>query len=672
MRRTVPALAVMVLLLAGAGGGALPATAATDEPGVELTLLATSDVHGRVLDWDYFAQTPGDIPEDTLGLSLLASTIEEVRAAEGAESVVLLDNGDAIQGTPLTELYGLAEPVTESGVEHPMATAFNYLGYDAQVVGNHEYDYGLDLLEAYSEDLVAPLLGANVIDLATGEPYHQPYTLIDRTIDGEEVTVGVLGLVTPALQTFAVDELAGRLELTDVVAAAQEWVPAVREAGADVVVVLAHSGEGTVPSSSYDPADRNEDVVSNLATLVPGIDVIVQGHTHRDMPSRVYDAPDGGRVIVTQPYYWARGLSEVSLTLRPDGEDWAVDWSAGNEPTARARYAHEAAGADAGFVAALSAAHEAAIAYVERIYEPVAPSTELMRSRTSRYEDTAILDFVNHVQTEAVRAAIAGTAAADLPIVSQASPLTRTAVFPEGMVTTGHIAGLYIYANTLDAVEVTGTQLRDYLENAARYFVQVAPGAELDPATGTNADGIGDYNYDAISGVEYVIDISRPAGERIVLLRHRDGIDVADDDRFVLALNDFRRTGSGGYPHVAQAPVLHTGDTDIRELLVAWAADRGVIDPADFFVENWRLVSTPLELPTDAPTDLPTEEPTSDADPTEPSPTEPATTPPPTAAPAAPSGELPATGAGLGSSVGAVALLLVLGLAALGARRRAL
>src|SRR5690606_26285875 len=103
----------------------------------------------------------------------------------------------------------------------------------------------------------------------------------------------------------------------------------------------------------------------------------------------------------------------------------------------------------------------------------------------------------------------------------------------------------------------------------ARYFVQVPAGADLDPATGTNADGIGDYNYDAISGVEYVIDISRPAGERIVLLRHPDGADVADDDRFVLALNDFRRTGSGGYPHVAQAPVLHTGDTDIRELLVA-------------------------------------------------------------------------------------------------------
>lgn len=668
MRPAAPALALAALLLAGVG--APTATAATDEPGVELTLLATSDIHGRVLDWDYFAQAPGDIPEDTLGLSLLASRIEEVRAAEGAESVVLLDNGDAIQGTPLTELYGLAEPVTESGLEHPMATAFNYLGYDAQVVGNHEYDYGLDVLEAYSADLTAPLLGANVIDLTTGEPYHEPYTLIDRTIDGEELTVGVLGLVTPALQTYDVDQIAGRLELTDVVAAAQEWVPQVREAGADVVVVLAHSGEGTVPSSSYDAADRNEDVVSNLATLVPGIDVIVQGHTHRDLPSRVYDAPDGGQVIVTQPYYWARGLSEVSLTLRPDGEDWAVDWSAGNEPTARARYAHEAAEPHAGFVAALSAAHDAAIAYVERSYQPVAPSTELMRSRTSRYEDTPILDFVNHVQTEAVRAALAGTAAADLPVLSQASPLTRTAVFPEGMVTTGHIAGLYIYANTLDAVQITGGELRDYLENAARYFVQVEPGATFDPATGTNADGIGDYNYDAISGVEYVIDISRPAGERIVLLRHPDGTEVADDDGFVLALNDFRRTGSGGYPHVAQAPVLSTGNTDIRELLIAWAAERGVIDPADFFVANWRLVSTPLEEPTEEPTGVPTEEPTSDSGPTQPSPTDPPTTPPPPA-PGDPSGELPATGAGLDAPVGAAALLLVLGIAALGVRRLA-
>lgn len=663
MRRRAAATTAVGSLFVALAATAPPAWAQTEE-GPELTLLATSDIHGRVMNWDYYAEAPGDIPEDVLGMSLLASVVADVREERGEESVVLVDNGDAIQGTPLTELYGAAEPVTETGLEHPMATAFNEMGYDALVVGNHEYDYGQDLLAAYEEDLTAPLLGANVVEVDTGEPYHEPYTLIERTVDGQDVTVGVLGMTTPGLHTYVVENLEG-LEITDMVEAAEEWVPRVREAGADVVVLLAHSGEGTVPDDAYDPADLNEDVVGNIARMVPGIDVIVQGHTHRDMPQRVYTAPDGGQVLVTQPYYWARSLSEVTLTLEPEGDGWAVDWSDGNVPVARAHYAHEVSAPEPGFVAALQPAHEAAMEYVATVHEPVAPSTTLLRSRTSRYEDTPILDFVTQVEEDVVRAALAGTDAADLPVLAQASPLTRTAVFPEGMVTTGHIANLYLYPNTLDAVELTGAQVRDYLEHSARYFVQVEPGAEFDPATGTNAEGIGDYNYDVLSGVDYVIDVSRPAGERIVLLEHPDGTPVADDDRFVLALNDFRRTGAGGYPYVAAAPVLYEGETDIRDLLSEWARERGVIDPADFFVENWRLATEPLPTPTTPPPAEPTPTPT-------PAPTEPPTTAPATEAPTTPvrGGQLPATGASVVPiAVGAV-VVLVLGAGALLVRRR--
>ncbi|MEE6272483.1 5'-nucleotidase C-terminal domain-containing protein [Georgenia sp. MJ206] len=665
LRRSVPLAAAGALALAGL---AVPAPAAVPDDGQELTLLATTDVHGRVFNWDYFAEAPYESPEDILGLDLVASVVDDVRAEQGEDAVVLLDNGDAIQGTPLTELYGLAEPITETGTEHPMATAFNLMGYDAQVVGNHEYDYGLDVLDAYTEDLAAPLLGANVVDVATGEPYHEPYTLIERTIAGEDVTVGVIGLLTPALRSFVVEEIEGRIEIGDAVTAAQEWVPVVREAGADVVVVLAHTGEGTVPDAGYDPSALHEDVAANVARMVPGIDVVVAGHSHQDVPARVYTNAAGEQVLLTQPYYWARSVNEVTLELVADGDGWAVDWSAGNAPSVEPHYGHEVGAADPALTAALTGAHEAAIAYVASIYEPVAPSTQLMRSSTSRYEDTPILDFVNHVQTAVVREALAGTAYADLPVVAQASPLSRTSVFPQGMVTTGHIAGLYIYANTLTAVELTGAQLRDYLENAARYFVEVEEGAEFDPATGTNADGIGDYNYDTLSGVHYAIDVSRPVGERITGFTHPDGTPVADDDRFVLALNNFRQTGAGGYPHVADAPVRYTGETDIRDLLADWARERGVIDPADFFVENWRVVTAPPPEPTPEPTGSPT------AVPTDPAPTTPGAEAP-TVAPTTPAvpggGQLPATGAGDAGvgALGALALLAAGGL--LLARRRA-
>ncbi|MFC4555481.1 bifunctional metallophosphatase/5'-nucleotidase [Georgenia faecalis] len=667
--RTVPFAAAGALVLTAL---AAPAPGAVPDDGPELTLLATTDVHGRALNWDYFAEAPYDAPEDVLGLALLSSVVADVRAEKGEESVVVLDNGDAIQGTPLTELYGLAEPITETGAEHPMATAFNLMGYDAQVVGNHEYDYGLDVLAAYEEDLTAPLLGANVLDAATGEPYHEPYTLIERTIDGEQVTVGVVGLLTPALSSFVVEEIEGQVVLADPVAAAREWVPVARAAGADVVVVLAHTGEGTVPDAGYDPSAAYEDVAANVARMVPGIDVVVAGHSHQDVPARVYENADGGRVLLTQPYYWARSMSEVTLELVPDGDGWAVDWSAGNAPSVEPHYGHEVAAADPALIAALEPAHRAAIEYVAQAYEPVAEATELMRARTARYEDTPILDFVTHVQAEVVRDALAGTASADLPILAQASPLSRTAVFPQGMVTTGHIAGLYLYPNTLTAVELTGAQVRDYLENAARYYAQVEEGAPFDPATGTNAEGIGDYNYDVLSGVHYAIDVSQPAGQRVTAFTHPDGTPVADDDRFVLALNNFRQTGAGGYPHVADAPVLYTGQDDIRDLLADWARARGVIDPDDFFVENWRVVTAPVPAPS------PTDEPAVPTDPTvapTPAPSAPGT-PPATAAPSptttpAGGGELPATGAP-GASVALMAGAALLAGAALAlARRRA-
>src|SRR5690606_4289740 len=167
--------------------------------------------------WDYFggAEYEG---EDAQGLTRVSSIVGDVREREGEESVVVVDNGDAIQGTPLSYYYGMgpgAADVLNGTVTHPMARAFNTIGYDAQVVGNHEYNYGLDMLATYEEDLDLPLLGANVVDVETGEPYHDPYTLIEREIDGETVTVGVLGLVTPGVRIWDKQHVEGVLEFQD-------------------------------------------------------------------------------------------------------------------------------------------------------------------------------------------------------------------------------------------------------------------------------------------------------------------------------------------------------------------------------------------------------------------------------------------------------------------------
>ncbi|SDH19513.1 bifunctional metallophosphatase/5'-nucleotidase [Agrococcus jejuensis] len=664
------ALATAALLAAPAA-----AVAAPPPGGVTLTLMATTDIHGHLQDWDYF-QNAAYPTEDALGVARIGTAIDEVRAEQGEESVVVLDNGDAIQGTPLTYLYGYGDErdaVLADEVDHPMAQAFDAIGLDAGTVGNHEFNYGLDLLEAYEDDLTAPLLGANVVDVASGQPALDPYTVIERVIDGQTVRVGVLGLVTPGVRVWDRQHVEGVLEFQDMVTAAQEWVPQVA-AESDVVVVLAHTGQGTVEDAAYDPSTLPEDVAGNIARMVPGIDVLVAGHSHQDLPETVVTNAAGEQVLITQPAYWGTSASEVTLELAPTAEGFEVSWDEGFAPVVTPHYGRDIPVESQTVLDAIGDEHQAAVDYVNT---PVAESVEELPAATSRYEDTAIIDFINQIQLDTVDAALDGTEWADTTVISQASPFSRTARFPQGQVTIRDIAGLYIYENTLTGVELTGAQLRDYLEYSARYFVQTEVGATFDPATGTNAaypdrpEGVPDYNYDVISGLDYVIDVSQPVGSRIVGLAHPDGTPIADDETFVMAVNNYRQSGGGAFPHVAAAPVVYDDRLEIRQLLIDRASAAGTIDPADFFVENWSLTTDAQVEPTDPPVD---------PEPTTPAPSDPApTSPAPTdgvgddVAPGAGSqGSLPQTGAeGPTAALIAVALALLVG-GALLARRRVL
>jgi 2',3'-cyclic-nucleotide 2'-phosphodiesterase/3'-nucleotidase len=223
--RLATALAPLALGAVLIGTAAVPAAAAPKDRTLDLTLLATTDLHGNVANWDYFNDRPySDRAGDSVGLASVASVVDEVRAEEGDDSVVVVDNGDAIQGTPLSYYYAVQEPVEQTGAEHPMAAAYDAIGYDAQVVGNHEFNYGLDTLEAYEGALDFPLLGANVVDVATGEPALEPYTIVTKKVKGNKpVRVGILGLTTPGSAIWDRGNVEGRLEFQDMVQAAATW-----------------------------------------------------------------------------------------------------------------------------------------------------------------------------------------------------------------------------------------------------------------------------------------------------------------------------------------------------------------------------------------------------------------------------------------------------------------
>jgi 2',3'-cyclic-nucleotide 2'-phosphodiesterase/3'-nucleotidase len=223
-----------------------------------------------------------------------------------------------------------------------------------------------------------------------------------------------------------------------------------------------------------------------------------------------------------------------------------------------------------------------------------------MSAATSRYEDTAAMDFVNLVQGQSVKAALVGTAHEGLPVLSISAPFNKAAAIPQGEVTVRDVAGLYIYDNTLFGVTLTGAQVKDYLEKSATYFQQVASAGPFPPERVTNAvtptapGGTPDYNYDILGGLDapltYDIDIAQAPGARITGLAY-GGAPVADGDVFVVAINNYRQSGGGGFPHVKDAPVVDNRQLEIRQLLIDWVTEHGEIDPPTFFSDDWRLTA---------------------------------------------------------------------------------
>lgn len=558
-----------------------------------VTLLATTDLHGTALDYDYFTGAPFGAanPANARGMDRLSTAITEIRTEQGAESVLLLDNGDANQGNPLQSVYHANRA---PGTIDPIASLLNHLDYDAGVVGNHEFNYGLEDLGQYGDNLDMPLLGANVIEDATGLPYLDPWTMVTKTTTGgQEIDIAVIGVVTPGVRIWDRLTVQGVLTFEDPVVAVQRTVPMVEAAGADVVVVLAHSGLDAT-GYEWDPADLEENVAKSIATRVSGIDVIVGGHSHvTNKVQEYYTNPEGDEVLFTQPGYHARFLSNVTIPVEmTDGGEPEVVWTESKKPTAVAVNAADYA-QDPAIEGVIAPWHDQTLAWVSQV---VAQATETMSAATSVHEDTAIVDFISRVQTDEVKRAFAGTDREDLPIVSAAAPFSRTAVFNEGDVTVADMAALYIYDNTLMAVELTGAQLRDYLEYSARYYAQMPEDTVItDWDEVTNAlypgetRGIPDYAYDILSGVDYHINISLPVGERIENLTYPDGTPVGDTDRIALVLNNYRQSGGSGYPHVVDAPIIYNEQKAIRDLMIDWAIESGVIDPADFFVKNWTV-----------------------------------------------------------------------------------
>lgn len=536
---------ILTLILSGYAA-AMPPERAT------VTVLATTDLHGNIYPIDYYTGAPA-----ARGLARVATLIRQARAA--APGALLFDCGDTIQGTPLESVY---QTIVRTGrpplglnfdaallPADPMMLAMSRLRYDAMVLGNHEFNFGLKNLARARADAGFPWLSANTSTApGSAEQPFSPYIVKNAG----EIRVAFIGITTPAIPGWERPEHIGGYRFGAGRPALERTLADLsRAGGADLVIVGAHTG--------LDSPGSTDNIVSELA--IPGVDAIVFGHTHKEEPGKLL-----GGVLAVQPKNWGMSLARLDFTLERAGAGWKVV-----EKTSRLIPVTADTPADPEILRLVRPYHELTERYLNT---PVARADTALSAALGRVRDTALVDAIHAVQLHYARA--------DVSFTALFNPRVRV---PEGPVMVRQVAALYIYENELYAVEGTGRMVKDALENAARYFVS-CKGESCGRAPLVNGTVAG-FNFDTAQGVEYEIDLTRPEGDRIRNLR-RNGRPLDPDQKLRIAINNYRAGGSAGYDMFRGAPVVWRSTEEIRDLLIRYYTDRGKL-PAEAD-GNWRIL----------------------------------------------------------------------------------
>lgn len=589
-----------------------------DEWQATLAVLATSDLHGNVLGFDYYRRRE----DPTVGFDRVATLVAQARARYA--DTLLVDNGDTIQGTPLADWQARVQP---PACEDRLAihVAMDHVGYDAGTLGNHEFNYGLPFLSQVAgvpfDDGQAdcrgpgfPLLLSNLVHADDGRPLLPPRLLLERQLHARDakgevvrkpVRIGLVALAPPGIMKWDARHLAGRVRMVDALDATRGQVAALRADGADVVIALVHGGldarpwDGTLDNPGWHVA------ASGL------VDAMVLGHEHLRFPDPHSARPaygdlpgvDAGAgrvhgVPAVMPSFWGRALGVIELSLRFRDGRWQVDRD-DSRSLLLPHGATDASGVtpDAQVAGLVAQAHAGTLAWLE---EPIAETRIAMTTFFADVGDTSALDVVNRAQVDYLRERIDADwpQLRGLPLLSAAAPFKTGSAGPDdytqvaaGPLAIRHAADLYLYPNTLVAVKVTGAQLKAWLEQSAKRFNRIDPDvATPQPLVDT---GVAGYNFDVIDGVRYVIDLTRETGARIVDLRHADGRAVDPQEWLLVATNNYRAGNGQSFGFDASALVVDT-QAGNRDVLIDWLRERRVVDGRDpRSAPPWRFAPLP-------------------------------------------------------------------------------
>ena len=601
MKRLLTLLSLALALL-GAHGAA-PAQQ------LKLRILGTTDVHMHLLSYDYYQDKA--VPE--YGLARTATLIKAARAQ--APNNLLFDTGDMLQGNPLGDYVARVKPL-QPGQTHPAYKVMQALRYDAANVGNHEFNYGLPFLRQSLASAGFPTLNANVVQdegVHKGQPAFTPYVILERRYADEagqpqSMKIGVIGFVPPQIMQWDRLNLAGRVAARDIPETARTLIPRLRAEGADVVVVVAHSGFefGTTVFFA-------ENTVARLAE-VPGVDAIVFGHSHGQFPGTFFsrhpkvDLERGtiNGVPAVMAGSWGSHLGVIDLKLDKSSAGWrVVEGRAELRPVYDRATRKALVEPDPEVAELVRAEHEGTLAYVRA---EVAQTLTPIQSYFAQVADDPSVQLVSLAQLAYGAQALAGTAHEKLPLLSAAAPFksggrggpANYTDIPAGPLAVRNVADLYIYPNTVNIVRITGAQVREWLEMSAGAFNRI------DPAGASEQDLINasfpSFNFDTLDGVTYAIDVTQPArydragklvapdAARIKDLRH-GGQPIDDKAWFAVVTNNYRASGGGSFPGLDGSNIVLSAPDENRQALLQYLRATQRIEPkAD---GNWRLLPVP-------------------------------------------------------------------------------
>ncbi len=546
---------------------------------ISVKIIETSDVHGAIFPYDLKENR-----ESNNSLARVTTYVKEQRA-DTNQIVFLLDNGDILQGDPAVYYYNFEKTDTI----HLYADVMNYMKYDAGTVGNHDIETGHDVYDKFNKEINFPWLAANAINTTTNEAYFKPYTIIERG----GVKIAILGLITPAIPQWLPEKIWSGMRFDDMVETAQKWVEKIRETEQpDLMIGLFHSGVDYTYNDENENTYKNENASRLVAEKVEGLDLVMVGHDHAGWNFKT-KSPSSKEVLVVGPTSSARNISVANfiLDLNSVNKTTAIKSSTG-ELIDMKNYPP-----DSDFMNRFKKNFEEVKQYVSN---PVGEFTEMISSRDAIFGPSKFVDLIQTIQLNLTGAD-----------VSFSAPLSFNANIDKGTVYVKDMFDLYRYENLLYTMELTGQEIKDYLEYSyGNWFNQMK--AETDHLLKFKLDEKGNlkysersklpeleeryYNYESAAGIDYVVDVTKPVGSRVIIKNFSNGNPFDLNTKYKVAVNSYRGNGGGGHlTRGAKIPqdelssrIINSTEKDLRFYLMKWIEKEKIVTPV--LLNNWKVV----------------------------------------------------------------------------------